>query len=511
MFELSELIRKASRSLLVAALGVASIGATDLNAAAPPPAQSSWEKVACPFDISKALLPVECGRLRVPENYDDPGRSIEIAFMIIRPQRNRDPENPVIFLSGGPGSASLVYAEMLVANPQIHDIVADRDWVFFDQRGNGRSTPMLICPEEKDYLKRVKLCRDKLIGEGIDLSQYNSERSARDIEELRKALGVKQWNLWGLSYGSRLAFAVARDFPASVRSIIHDAPSYPGGPEIIDDFRGADLAINRLLSKCAADAACSRRYPDLRTRFFEALQRLRRQPILVGEKRYDDTRLANVIRIYLFNSAPAIYEQRVQSLLAYMDAAARGDGDLLLQIERNMPTEADPYEEKPVPSEGWYAMGQNLSVECNEERSFESPEDYSEAAAESDVARALFALFGEDFGAEFQVCANWPSGRADPIRKSRVYYDGPQLVFSGELDASLSGLSGYTIAMLFPNARNVVFKNGPHGQVHLTDYPPKVADGYRLCALRLARGFLADPTRSLDTRCAESSKLKFVQ
>ena len=73
---------------------------------------------------------------------------------------------------------------------------------------------------------------------------------------------------------SRLAFAVARDFPASVRSIIHDGPSYPEGQEIIDDFRGTEVALNRLLSKCAADAACSSRYPDLRTRFLAALPRL---------------------------------------------------------------------------------------------------------------------------------------------------------------------------------------------------------------------------------------------
>jgi hypothetical protein len=119
-------------------------------------------------------------------------------------------------------------------------------------------------------------------------------------------------------------------------------------------------------------------------------------------------------------------------------------------------------------------------------------------------------MFGEDLDFEFQVCAQWPAGRADPARKSRVFYDGPQLVFTGELDASLSGLSGYKIAMLFPNARNVVFRNATHGQVPLADYPPKVADGYRLCALRLARAFLADPQAPLDTRCAAARTLKLT-
>lgn len=509
MFHFSVIIRTAIRHFVLGGVGVMALGGVPSQAALPSQAQRPWQRVACPFDVSKAELPVECGRMKVPENYDDPGRTIELAFTIVHPRRNRDPESSVIFLSGGPGAPSLVYAELLLATPQIHDIVIDRDWVFYDQRGTGRSIPMLICPREKEYLKRVQICRDKLIKEGIDLSQYNSARSARDIEELRQALGVKQWNLWGISYGSRLAFAVARDFPTSVRSIVHDGPSYPEGQEIIDDFRGTDIAINRLFSKCASDIACSSKYPDIRTRFLAALPRLRERPLMIRDERIDDRRVVQFIRGYLFGGDPAIFEQRVQNLLAYMDAAARGDGELMLQIQQRMPNDVDPFDENPVPVEGWYDMGQNLSVDCNEERPFESLDDYRQAAANSEI---VHAMFGEDAGlGQFQVCALWPSGRADPIRKSRVHYDGPQLVFSGELDASLSGLSGYKIAMLYPNARNVIFKNAVHGQVHLADYPPKIADDYRLCALRLARQFLADPQRTLDTRCAESRRLRLVQ
>src|SRR6185503_18152480 len=58
-----------------------------VKASTPFQVQSSWEKVACPFDVSKALLPVTCGRLKVPENYDDPkGRTIEVAVMIVSPE-----------------------------------------------------------------------------------------------------------------------------------------------------------------------------------------------------------------------------------------------------------------------------------------------------------------------------------------------------------------------------------------------------------------------------------------
>ena len=109
--------------------------------------------------------------------------------MIVSPERSRDADSAVIFLSGGPGSPSLVHVETLVTTPAIREVVVDRDWVFFDQRGGGRSLPSLFCPPEPDYLKQVKTCRDRLIKEGVDLSQYNSARISSDMEALRKALG----------------------------------------------------------------------------------------------------------------------------------------------------------------------------------------------------------------------------------------------------------------------------------------------------------------------------------
>src|SRR5687767_14240615 len=208
----------------------------------------AWQKVDCPFDTKKALLPVTCGLLKVPETYDNPkGRMIEVAVMIIKAARNIDPDHPVIFLSGGPGSPSLVHVETLVTVPAIREVVVDRDWVFFDQRGGGRSNPALRCgEEEEDWFKRVKNCRDQFVKQGVDLSQYNSARISRDMEELRKLLGVKQWNVWGASYGARLAFTFARYYPSSTRSVLVDGPYLPEDQERVEDMRGAEVVVNKI-------------------------------------------------------------------------------------------------------------------------------------------------------------------------------------------------------------------------------------------------------------------------
>jgi pimeloyl-ACP methyl ester carboxylesterase len=436
--------------------------------------------------------------------------------MVVKARQNIDPEHPLIYLNGGPGGTSLIDAELLVTKPGVHQLVVDRDWVFFDQRGTGRSIPALYCPET-DF-KGIKACRDKFIKEGVDLSQYNSVQISNDMEALRKALGVKQWNLWGSSYGSRLAFTMARLYPASVRSIIHEAPDLPEGQEVVGDYRGIEIVVDKLFSKCAADAACSSRFPQLRSRFLAALPRLREQPLSIGDERLDDNRAVNFVSDWLFGGFYLSFEHRIQNLLTYLDAVARGDGALMLQIERGLAQQHEIEQKKveqkehppnPFPVEGRIHRGQSFSVDCNEEKSFESMEEYERAAGKSEVMRSLF---GKDLGAYYlQRCALWPSGRAEPIENTHVYYDGPQLVFTGELDASQSGPAGYEIAMLYANARNVVFKYGTHGQVPISDSDTsKDYNYYWLCAAGLARQFLADPQRQLDTRCSETRQVRLV-
>ncbi len=478
---------------------------------APRPAPSRAQggepwRVPCPFDSTKALLPVTCGRLKVPENPENPGRMVEIAFMRVRAPRSTDQHGPVVFLNGGPGDNSLYYAEQLVAHPHIRDVVVDRDWIFFDQRGTGRSSPALYCPPEDEWFKQVKTCRDQLIAQGIDLSQYNSARIASDMEALRKALGVRQWNLWGISYGARLAVIAGRTYPASVRSIILDASGVPEDQERVDDARGTEVALNKIFTKCAADSACASAYPQLRSRFIAALPRLRQQPLSAGDWRYDDSAVLGFIRAWLYPRGYSTFEQRIQSLLVFMDAAARGDGQSMVDTRQRMRTEEglDSRREPPVPAYGRYSVGQNLSVYCHEKEPFESMEEYQRAVARSAMLRALLQGFEDP-----NACSLWPAGQAEPAARTGVY-DGPQLVFTGELDASSSGPAGYQIAMLNANARNVVFRNGMHGQFPM-ELPTKEDTDYRMCALRLARAFVADPQGRLDTSCAETRSLRLVR
>src|SRR5207302_4130586 len=107
-----------------------------------------------------------------------------------------------------------------------------RDAIIFDQRGVGYSVPALNCPPvggrdpmsaALESVSDLARCRDDVVREGIPLDAYTIPESAADVNDIRQALGYAQLDLYGLSYGTKLALAVMRDFPTTVRSAVLDS------------------------------------------------------------------------------------------------------------------------------------------------------------------------------------------------------------------------------------------------------------------------------------------------
>jgi pimeloyl-ACP methyl ester carboxylesterase len=110
------------------------------------------------------------------------------------------------------------------------------DVIAYDQRGTGYSKPNLGCFEQLSLPLDVAPTREEAIKElrenargcasywrniqRVDLTGYNTNESADDLEDLRKALGVNQISLWSISYGTHLAFATMRAYPKSIHRAI---------------------------------------------------------------------------------------------------------------------------------------------------------------------------------------------------------------------------------------------------------------------------------------------------
>jgi pimeloyl-ACP methyl ester carboxylesterase len=295
------------------------------------PLPPRFEPAECPFLL---LDPrgVECGYLSVPENRGDPNsHTIQLAVAIFRSTNLHPAPDPLIYLDGGPGGSPLAYAGYFFDFP----VRAQRDVIVFDQRGTGFSLPSLDCPgleEAEDYAAEETACYHRLVEQGIDLTAYNSRESAADVVDLWQTLGYETVNIYGVSYGTRLALTVMRYHPDGIRSVILDGvfpPQVNGEEEDVLNFYGV---FSALLEDCAADPVCNEAYPRLEARFYAMLAPMFEEPVYAI-----DPETGEETELYAPDIVSTLYDQMyITEILPFVpmaiDAAAEGDFDSFLEI-----------------------------------------------------------------------------------------------------------------------------------------------------------------------------------
>ncbi|HUP47779.1 MAG TPA: alpha/beta hydrolase, partial [Thermoanaerobaculia bacterium] len=224
----------------------------------------------------------QLGRITVPERRSgDGGRSIEIAFIRL-PATTETPGPPIVFLNGGPGQAATPAVRSRFWLSQLDGLRTLADVILLDQRGTGQSRPLLSCRDQRpdparlftderqawaSSITAVRACAQRLRGEGIDLGAYNTRESANDLEDLRRALGVKTIDLFGFSYGTHLGLAAIRQHPGSIRRAVligTEGPDHTWKLPSTGDVQlrkialatnapGFEPALRRVLRKAAAE------------------------------------------------------------------------------------------------------------------------------------------------------------------------------------------------------------------------------------------------------------------
>src|SRR5262249_29867789 len=111
-----------------------------------------------------------------------------------------------------------------------------------------------------------------------------SAAGAADVNDIRLALGYDKIDLYGVSYGTRLALTVMRDFPDILRSVVLDS-TVPVQADLYNDVaRNAQRVFDLLFQSCAADRACNGAFPDLEDGFYQLVARLNAAPVTVQLK-----------------------------------------------------------------------------------------------------------------------------------------------------------------------------------------------------------------------------------
>jgi pimeloyl-ACP methyl ester carboxylesterase len=387
--------------------------------------------------------------------------------------------------------------------------LTDRDLVVFDQRGVGYSQPSLNCPEAEDpfyknleenlttveednlFTHAIQACRDRLIENGVNLAAYTSAANAHDVEDLRKALGISQWNLFGISYGTRLALTVMRDFPDGVRSVILDSV-YPPQVDLYAEVAvNGERALNLVFNRCMADPACNQAYPELKQVFYDLVDQLDAHPVSISlfrpikGDRYEflmnGDRLINTTFDLLYNT------ESISRLPGLIYGFRDSDWDKLRQAGGFLPFMNDFW------SEGMYH-----SIQCGEEASFGSLQDIMTANA------VVTPRFRDAFnnGSIFQTCAVWEYTSALLVENEPVVSDIPVLILAGDNDPITPPAWSKSAAENLTSAQYLEFPGFGHGVVGSgTD------NG--LCSKKIVGAFLANPKASLDSSCISEFKPYF--
>lgn len=404
----------------------------------------------CHVDGVKAQ--VKCGKLHVPENYNEiDGEKIIINFVILPAIDSSNYKTPLMFLAGGPGQAAAELASGL--RHVFNEVRKTRDLILIDQRGTGQSHP-LQCEDslEQDMYAQtpeefspqdVKDCLASFEG---DLAQYNSENAIRDFDAVRAALGHKQINIYGGSYGTRAGLVYMRMFPDSLRSVVLDSV---GPIEVPIGLFGQSSArsFNLLLANCQKEIQCQKAYPELKQEFEALLNRLTETPAQVNIAHprlgtltsftISKARLLGTLRMQLYSVAtrslvPLVIHQAY--LGNYMPLAG-----LVAQSEGG---------------QGVY-LGLLFNITCNE--------DYPKISVR-DFERDADNNFGGDdshFGLKM-VCPIWPQYRLGEAFYQPVTANIPTLILSGNLDPVTPPSNGEFSAKTLPNNHHIIIENASH-------------------------------------------------
>lgn len=420
----------------------------------------------------KEKVDAEFGTLFVPENRSHPESNlIELAFVRFK-STAKNPGPPIVYLAGGPGGSGIFAARgsrfpLFMALREIGDVIA------YDQRGTGFSKPNLGCFDRFALPLDVAPTREAAIKElsknagscktywrdiqRVDLTGYNTNESADDLEDLRKALRVNQISLWSISYGTHLAFATMRRHPKSIdRAIL-------AGTEGPDHTYKLPSNIQKHLEDLAAlikaDPEIGKEIPDFLGLMKSVFDRLDAQPETVE---ITDPRTKLKVKVIVnkfvlqFIVANNIGTMATARFPALFYRASKGDFTNPAQVWLNQ-------------SRSDIGSAMSYMMDCASGQT---------AARREQIAReAGQTLLGDFSNFPFpDVCEEWTAPDVGDAFRAPLRSDIPVLFISGTLDARTPVSNAEEYRKGFSNSTHIIIENAVHSDPLFLS-SPKIKEG----------------------------------
>jgi pimeloyl-ACP methyl ester carboxylesterase len=402
-----------------------------------------------------------CGKLVRPLDPARPeGTRIDVHFAVLPAlARNKKPD-PVFFFAGGPGQSAIDLAGPM--SRVFARLLNRRDIVFIDQRGTGRSAP-LVC-EAVDPTRPLRELAD--IG-GVttrlqrcaaalqktphgDLRQFTTSIAMADADAVRQALGAAQISLIGGSYGTRAVLEYQRQFPKAVRRAVIDGVAPPDMVLPATFSPDGQAAFDALIAACEAEPACKTRHPDLRGTWRSLVAALPREVTMLHPTTGQPEKLTMTPEMAASLLRTPLYLPVLASALPQAIAeAAAGRFEALFGLSGAMTGRRGSFD---------MAEGMHFSVVC--------AEDYPRMDQAKETPGADL---GDGFAQIYRtVCADWPRGAVAAGFYTMPPAPAPNLVLSGGIDPVTPPRHGERAAKaLGAKARHVVVPQAGHGLIAL--------------------------------------------
>lgn len=491
----------AALACALVALGASASVVTKAGASAP-----SYAPGPCPAPPQpiRQLQHARCGRLIVPEDRRHGGtRTISLSVAIIAASSRQAKSDPIAWLAGGPGDDAITEIPMALAGK----LNTNRDVIFMSQRGTYTAKPRLTCESldrvgaetlgtpydtataGKAYSEATQKCRRELSAKTAALGAYNTLESADDLEDLRLALNVKKWNLYGISYGTDLALTYMRLHPSGIRSVAVDGvlpPSLAGG---VATWISAGEGINAVFRACHDQAPCRKRYGDIGATFRRLVIQYEAAPktVKVAVPGHAGKVNVTISGSMLVQWAVSPGTHVAAKLPASIDALAHGNPVPIAS------TWAAP--KLDTGSIGIFSHGLFNGVACGEWVPYETSQTVAAAG------RRAFPTFpasvlrdAPNLSFMRENCRDWGVPSVSPSVRLVTRSTLPTLVINSQYDAQTAASFGAYVAKTLPNSTVVTIPN----IAHVAFGSP--SDAANRCAYDIARSFF-DRLNNANTSC----------
>jgi len=420
----------------------------------------------------KEKVDAEFGTLLVPENRSNPESNlIELAFVRFK-STAKNPGPPIVYLAGGPGGSGIFTAKgsrfpLFMALREIADVIA------FDQRGTGFSKPNLGCydrlslpldvaPTREAAIKQLRENSESCISywrdiQRVDLTGYNTNESADDLEDLRQALGANQISLWSISYGTHLAFATMRRHPKSINRAILAGTEGPDHTYKLPS--NIQKHLEDLAAVIKADPVAGKEIPDFLGLMKSVLDHLDAQPETV-EITDPQTKLKVKVIVNKFVMQYIVANNIGTTVTARFPAlfyrASKGDFTNPAQVWLNE-------------SRSEIGSAMSFMMDCASGQT---------VARRERIAREAKGTLLEDiFNFPFpEVCEAWKAPDLGDEFRAPLHSDVPVLFISGTLDARTPVSNAEEYRTGFPNSTHIIIEGAVHSDPLFLS-SPKIKEG----------------------------------